>query len=72
VAALTLRFPELADAEALLEAIQESIAEMEPSLSWCHPGYSSVGAVRLAARWAFENTGLARLEIVVAAGNTRS
>jgi RimJ/RimL family protein N-acetyltransferase len=32
----------------------------------------AVAAVRLVAAWAFQNTGLERLEIVVAVGNTRS
>jgi RimJ/RimL family protein N-acetyltransferase len=32
----------------------------------------AVAAVRLAAAWAFQNTALERLEIVVAVGNTRS
>jgi RimJ/RimL family protein N-acetyltransferase len=28
------------DASAILEAAQESLAELEPWMPWCHPGYS--------------------------------
>jgi len=28
------------DAEALLAAVRESIAELAPWMPWCHPGYS--------------------------------
>ena len=36
------------DAEALWQAVQESVAEVQPWLSWCHPGYSRADA----ADWA--------------------
>lgn len=31
---------ERGDAEALLEAVRESMAELAPWMPWCHPGYS--------------------------------
>jgi RimJ/RimL family protein N-acetyltransferase len=30
----------LDDAEAVVEAVRESIAELQPWMPWCHPGYS--------------------------------
>jgi RimJ/RimL family protein N-acetyltransferase len=33
-----------ADAPALVEAVRESIVELEPWMPWCHPGYSLADA----------------------------
>ena len=40
------------DAEALWQAVQESVAEVQPWLSWCHPAYSKAAAEEWATRQA--------------------
>jgi ribosomal-protein-serine acetyltransferase len=44
MAPCTLRAYEPGDAGALFEAARESVAEVFPWLSWCHPGYSTAEA----------------------------
>jgi ribosomal-protein-serine acetyltransferase len=36
---------EATDAEALWQAVRESVADVHPWLEWCHPGYSMADAV---------------------------
>ncbi len=132
---ISLRVPESGDAAAILDAVRESLAELQPWMTWCHPGYGiadalqwagtrrgaaeagdayefvisdaeggllgccgvntvnrenrfanlgywvrtsqtrrgiAAEAVRRLADWAFANTDLQRLEVVVAVGNTAS
>jgi len=40
------------DAEALWQAVRESLAEVQPWLSWCHPAYSKADAEEWATRQA--------------------
>jgi RimJ/RimL family protein N-acetyltransferase len=49
---LTLRFPEPPDAEEILAAVLESMAELHRWMAWCHPGF----ALADAARWVAEQT----------------
>ncbi len=37
---IALRRFRLDDAEALAEAVQESVEQIQPWMPWCHPGYS--------------------------------
>lgn len=130
-----LRRYQLDDAEVVADAVRESIAELQPWMPWCHPGYSvedsrswlriqvpafdqgvafefailsadgrylggcglnqldqlngrvnlgywvrtsatgrgvATAAVQTLRDWAFDHTGLIRLEIVIAAGNHAS
>ena len=41
---LALRFPVLDDAEAVLAAVRESLAELRPWAPWCHPDYALADA----------------------------
>jgi len=41
---LTLRFPETGDAEPILEAVRESLPELQRWMSWCHLEYSLADA----------------------------
>ncbi len=47
---VALRFPEPADAEAILAAVRESMAELHHWMAWCDPGFSLSDA----ARWVAE------------------
>ncbi len=38
--AISLRRFRLDDAERLVEAVRESVGQIEPWMPWCHPGYS--------------------------------
>lgn len=135
MAGVSIRPYQALDANGMLEAVRESVAEVGPWMPWCHPAYSAedaktwvgnqvrafrqrsayefavvgedgrysggcglnqmdsdnrrcnlgywirsssmrrgiaTSAVRLLHAWAFENTDLIRLEIVVAVGNIAS
>jgi ribosomal-protein-serine acetyltransferase len=43
---VALRFPEPGDAGPLLEAVRESLSELEQWMSWCHPGYCETDALQ--------------------------
>jgi ribosomal-protein-serine acetyltransferase len=45
VAVCSIRAYEPEDAQALWEAVRESVAEVSPWLPWCHPQYSMAEAV---------------------------
>jgi ribosomal-protein-serine acetyltransferase len=57
--ALLLRPFQLEDAEALYEAVRESMAALGQWLSWCHPGYSLQDSLRFLEKRAdaFEKEG---------------
>lgn len=42
---VSLRVPEPSDAGAILDAVRESLAELQPWMSWCHPGYALADAL---------------------------
>jgi ribosomal-protein-serine acetyltransferase len=44
---ITLRPPEVADAAAIVTAVQESVAEISPWMDWCSPEYT----VLVAEKW---------------------
>ena len=72
---VTLRQMQMSDSSIIFEAVQESLADLKPWMSWAHEGYSEEENrkwLESQSKGWFEQLNLIRAEIVVAVGNTAS
>ena len=72
---VTLRQMQMSDSSIIFEAVQESLADLKPWMSWAHEGYSEEENrkwLESQSKGWFEHLNLIRAEIVVAVGNTAS
>jgi ribosomal-protein-serine acetyltransferase len=71
MAPLTLRFPEPRDAEAILEAVRESLPDLCRWMTWCHSEYSEADAMQWISSQARAREAGSAFEFLIFGGSGR-